>query len=33
MLTGAETVTPVGGAALHDNKVWVKKALAGIPTP
>src|SRR5689334_8805097 len=26
MLTGAETVAPVGGAAFHDNKVWVKKA-------
>jgi anaerobic selenocysteine-containing dehydrogenase len=24
-LTGAETVAPVGGAAFHDNKVWVKK--------
>jgi len=26
MLTGAEAVAPVGGAAFHDNKVWVKKA-------
>lgn len=26
MLTGAEEVAPVGGAAFHDNKVWVKKA-------
>jgi anaerobic selenocysteine-containing dehydrogenase len=25
MLTGAETVAPVGGAAFHDNKVWIKK--------
>ena len=25
MLTGAEAVAPVGGAAFHDNKVWVKK--------
>jgi anaerobic selenocysteine-containing dehydrogenase len=24
-LTGAEVVAPVGGAAFHDNKVWVKK--------
>jgi anaerobic selenocysteine-containing dehydrogenase len=24
-LTGAEAVAPVGGAAFHDNKVWVKK--------
>ena len=26
MLTGAEAVAPFGGAAFHDNKVWVKKA-------
>ena len=26
MLTGAEAVAPVGGAAFHDNKVWVRKA-------
>jgi anaerobic selenocysteine-containing dehydrogenase len=26
MLTGAEAVAPIGGAAFHDNKVWVKKA-------
>src|SRR5476649_1207864 len=26
MLTGAEAVAPVGGAAFHDNKVWMKKA-------
>jgi hypothetical protein len=25
-LTGAEAVAPVGGAAFHDNKVWVQKA-------
>jgi anaerobic selenocysteine-containing dehydrogenase len=25
-LTGADAVAPVGGAAFHDNKVWVKKA-------
>ena len=25
-LTGAEAVAPYGGAAFHDNKVWVKKA-------
>lgn len=29
MLTGAEEVAPVGGAAFHDNKVWVKKAGLG----
>jgi anaerobic selenocysteine-containing dehydrogenase len=26
MLTGAEAVAPIGGAAFHDNKVWVRKA-------
>ena len=25
-LTGSEAVAPYGGAAFHDNKVWVKKA-------
>jgi anaerobic selenocysteine-containing dehydrogenase len=30
MLTGAEAVAPVGGAAFHDNKVWVKKAAPAI---
>jgi anaerobic selenocysteine-containing dehydrogenase len=34
MLTGAEAVAPVGGAAFHDNKVWVRKAAPSrIPTP
>jgi anaerobic selenocysteine-containing dehydrogenase len=33
MLTGAEAVAPVGGAAFHDNKVWIKKAQPAIPTP
>jgi anaerobic selenocysteine-containing dehydrogenase len=34
MLTGAESVAPVGGAAFHDNKVWVRKAEAdAIPLP
>jgi anaerobic selenocysteine-containing dehydrogenase len=34
MLTGAEAVAPVGGAAFHDNKVWIRKADADtIPTP
>ncbi|MBV8961653.1 MAG: molybdopterin oxidoreductase family protein, partial [Hyphomicrobiales bacterium] len=27
-LTGADPVAPHGGAAFHDNKVWVKKAAA-----
>ena len=27
-LTGADAVAPIGGAAFHDNKVWVKKALS-----
>jgi len=26
MLTGADVVAPIGGAAFHDNKVWIKKA-------
>jgi anaerobic selenocysteine-containing dehydrogenase len=26
MLTAGEAVAPYGGAAFHDNKVWVKKA-------
>jgi anaerobic selenocysteine-containing dehydrogenase len=30
MLTGAEAVAPYGGAAFHDNKVWVRKATAGL---
>jgi len=25
-LTGADTIAPIGGAAFHDNKVWVRKA-------
>ena len=34
MLTGAESVAPFGGAAFHDNKVWVKKAApTAIPIP
>ncbi|MBV9562080.1 MAG: molybdopterin oxidoreductase family protein [Bradyrhizobium sp.] len=28
-LTGAEAVAPIGGAAFHDNKVWLKRAVAG----
>jgi anaerobic selenocysteine-containing dehydrogenase len=28
MLTGAEAVAPIGGAAFHDNKVWMKRAAA-----
>jgi anaerobic selenocysteine-containing dehydrogenase len=27
VLTGAEAVAPIGGAAFHDNKVWVKRAV------
>lgn len=26
VLTGADAVAPIGGAAFHDNKVWVRKA-------
>jgi anaerobic selenocysteine-containing dehydrogenase len=32
-LTGAEAVAPYGGAAFHDNKVWVKKAAAASIAP
>ncbi len=33
-LTGAEAVAPVGGAAFHDNKVWIRKAVASaFPKP
>src|SRR5260221_8797520 len=27
-LTGATAIAPIGGAAFHDNKVWMKKAAA-----
>jgi anaerobic selenocysteine-containing dehydrogenase len=27
-LTGADPIAPYGGAAVHDNKVWIKKARA-----
>ena len=27
-LTGATSIAPIGGAAFHDNKVWVKNAAA-----
>jgi anaerobic selenocysteine-containing dehydrogenase len=31
-LTGAAAVAPIGGAAFHDNKCWVKKAApAAVP--
>lgn len=26
VLTGADTIAPIGGAAFHDNKVWIRKA-------
>ena len=29
VLTGADTIAPIGGAAFHDNKVWVRKADEG----
>ena len=25
-LTGADAIAPYGGAAFHDNKVWLRKA-------
>jgi anaerobic selenocysteine-containing dehydrogenase len=32
-LTGATAIAPIGGAAFHDNKVWMKKAApSAIPT-
>ena len=30
VLTGAEAVAPIGGAAFHDNKVWIRKAAAAV---
>ena len=27
-LTGADSIAPFGGAAFHDNKVWLRKAAA-----
>src|SRR5215475_14126713 len=30
VLTGAEVVAPIGGAAFHDNKVWIRKASSGV---
>jgi anaerobic selenocysteine-containing dehydrogenase len=27
VLTGADTIAPIGGAAFHDNKVWIRKAV------
>ena len=26
VLTGADAAAPYGGAAFHDNKVWLRKA-------
>ncbi len=28
VLTGADPVAPYGGAAVHDNRVWLKKETA-----
>jgi hypothetical protein len=25
-LTGADSIAPFGGAAFHDNKVWLRRA-------
>ena len=27
-LTGADSIAPYGGAAFHDNKVWIKPRIA-----
>ena len=29
-LTGADPIAPYGGAAFHDNKVWIKRCAAAI---
>jgi anaerobic selenocysteine-containing dehydrogenase len=29
-LTGASAVAPIGGAAFHDNKVWIRKAASPV---
>ena len=26
VLTGADAVAPIGGAAFHDNRVWIRRA-------
>lgn len=31
-LTGADTVAPIGGAAFHDNAIWVRRADAPLTT-
>jgi anaerobic selenocysteine-containing dehydrogenase len=28
-LVGADSIAPYGGAAVHDNRVWIRKARAG----
>jgi anaerobic selenocysteine-containing dehydrogenase len=30
-LTGADSIAPFGGAAFHDNKVWLRKASTALP--
>jgi anaerobic selenocysteine-containing dehydrogenase len=30
-LTGADSIAPFGGAAFHDNKVWLRKAASTLP--
>jgi anaerobic selenocysteine-containing dehydrogenase len=30
-LTGADCIAPFGGAAFHDNKVWLRKASTALP--
>ena len=31
VLTGADAVAPVGGCAFHDNRIWIRAALAPVP--
>ncbi len=26
VLTGADPISPIGGAAFHDNRIWIKAA-------
>ena len=32
-LTGADPIAPYGGAAFHDNKVWIRPSDVGVPVP
>jgi hypothetical protein len=32
-LTGADSIAPFGGAAFHDNRVWLRKMKSGAALP